>query len=42
VIALLDAARRLLADVLRFAAVALRPTRVVAAEKLFPRRQLAM
>jgi hypothetical protein len=42
VIALLDAARQLLADVLRFAIVALRPTRVVAAENLFLRRQLAM
>jgi hypothetical protein len=42
VIALLDVARQLLADVLRFATVALRPTRVVAAENLFLRRQLAM
>jgi hypothetical protein len=42
VIALLDVARRLLADVLRFAIVALRPTRIVAAENLFLRRQLAM
>jgi hypothetical protein len=42
VIALLDVARQLLADVLRFAIVALRPTRVVAAENLFLRWQLAM
>jgi putative transposase len=42
VIALLDVARQLLADVLRFAIVALRPTRVVSAENLFLRRQLAM
>jgi len=42
VIALLDVARQLLADVLSFAIVALRPTRVVAAENLFLRRQLAM
>jgi transposase InsO family protein len=42
VIALLDVVRQLLADVLRFAIVALRPTRVVAAENLFLRRQLAM
>jgi putative transposase len=42
VIALLDVARQLLADVLRFAFVALRPTRIVAAENLFLRRQLAM
>ena len=41
-IALLDVARQLLADVLRFAIVALRPTRIVAAENLFLRRQLAM
>ena len=41
-IALLEVARQLLADVLRFAIVALRPTRVVAAENLFLRRQLAM
>ena len=41
-IALLDVARELLADALRFAIVALRPTRVVAAENLFLRRQLAM
>ena len=41
-IALVDVARQLLADVLRFAIVALRPTRVVAAENLFLRRQLAM
>jgi putative transposase len=33
---------QLLADVLRFAIVALRPTRIVAAENLFLRRQLAM
>jgi hypothetical protein len=42
VIALLNLARQLLADVLRFAIVALRPTRVVAAENLFLRRQLAL
>jgi putative transposase len=42
VIALLDVARQLLADVLRFVIVALRPTRIVAAENLFLRRQLAM
>jgi transposase InsO family protein len=42
VIALLDVARQLLAEVLRFAIVALRPTRVVSAENLFLRRQLAM
>ena len=41
-IALLDVARQLLRDVLRFAMVALRPTRIVAAENLFLRRQLAM
>ena len=41
-IALLDASRQLLADVLRFAIVALRPTRIVAAENLFLRRQLAL
>lgn len=41
-IALLEVAGQLLADVLRFAIVALRPTRVVAAENLFLRRQLAM
>jgi putative transposase len=42
VIALLGVARQLLADVLRFAIVALRPTRIIAAENLFLRRQLAM
>jgi len=42
VIALLKITRQLLADVLWFAIVALRPTRVVAAENLFLRRQLAM
>jgi putative transposase len=42
VIALLDVVRQLLADVLRFAIVALRPTRVVVAENLFLRRQLAL
>jgi putative transposase len=42
VIALLDVARQLLTDVLRFAAVALRPARIVAAENLFLRRQLAL
>jgi hypothetical protein len=42
VIALLNVARQRLADVLRFVIVALRPTRVVAAENLFLRRQLAM
>jgi putative transposase len=42
VIALLDVSRQLLADVLRFAIVALRPTRIVAAENLFLRRQLAL
>jgi hypothetical protein len=41
VIALLDVARQVLAEMLRFAIVAVRPTRV-AAEKLFLRRQLAM
>ena len=41
-IALLNITRQLLADVLWFAIVALRPTRVVAAENLFLRRQLAM
>ncbi len=41
-IALLGVARQLLADVLRFAIVAQRPTRVLAAENLFLRRQLAM
>lgn len=41
-IALLEVAGQLLADVLRFAIVALRPTRVIAAENLFLRRQLAM
>ena len=40
-IALLEVSRQLLADVLRFAIVALRPTRVVSAENLFLRRQLA-
>ncbi len=42
VIALLKITRQLLADVLWFAIVALRPTRVVAAENLFLRRQLAL
>jgi hypothetical protein len=42
VIALLIITRRLLADVLWFAIVALRRTRVVAAENLFLRRQLAL
>jgi putative transposase len=42
VIALLAVARQLLADVLRLAIVALRPTRIVAAENLSLRRQLAM
>ena len=42
VIALLEVAGQLLADVVRFAIVALRPTRIVAAENLFLRRQLAM
>jgi hypothetical protein len=42
VIALLKITRQLLADVLWFAIVAVRPTRVVAAENLFLRRQLAM
>ena len=41
-ITLLDVARQLVADVLRFAIVALRPTQIVAAENLFLRRQLAM
>ena len=41
-IALLAVAHQLLGDVLRFAMVALRPTRIVAAENLFLRRQLAM
>ena len=41
-IALLAVARQLLADVLRLAIVALRPTRIVAAENLLLRRQLAM
>ena len=41
-IALLEVSRQLLADVLWFAIVALRPTRVVSAENLFLRRQLAM
>jgi hypothetical protein len=40
VIALLAVARQLLANVLRFAIVALRPTGIVAAENLFLRRQL--
>jgi transposase InsO family protein len=39
---LVKIARQLLADVLRFVIVALRPTRAVAAENLFLRRQLAM
>jgi len=42
VIVLLEVAGQLLADALRFAIVALRPTRIVAAENLFLRRQLAM
>jgi hypothetical protein len=42
VIALLEVAGQLLTDVLRFAILALRSTRVVAAENLFLRRQLAM
>jgi len=42
VLALLDVARQLLVDVLRFVIVALRPTRAVAAENLFLRRQLAL
>ena len=42
VIALLDVARQLLAEVPRFVIAALRPTRFVAAENLFLRRQLAM
>jgi len=42
VIALLDVAPQLLADVLRFGIVALRARRVVVAENLFLRRQLAM
>ena len=42
VIALLDVAGQLLADVLRFTIMVLRPTRAVAAENLFLRRQLAM
>jgi putative transposase len=42
VIALLKITRQLLADLLRFAIVALRPRRVVAAENLFLRRQLAL
>ena len=41
-IALLKITRQLLADVLWFAIVALRPTCVVAAENLLLRRQLAM
>ena len=41
-IALLEVARQLLVDVLRLAIVALRPTRFVAAENPFLRRQLAM
>ena len=41
-LALLDVARQLLVDVLRFVIVALRPTRAVAAENLFLRRQLAL
>ena len=41
-IGLIKIARRLLADVLWFAIAALRPTRVVAAENLFLRRQLAL
>ena len=39
-IALLEVAHQLLVDVLRLAIVALRPTRLVAAENLFLRRQL--
>jgi hypothetical protein len=42
VIALLKITGQLLADVLWFAIVALQPTRVVAVENLFLRRQLAM
>jgi len=42
VIALVEVVGQLLADVLRFAIVASPPTRVVAAENLFLRRQLAM
>ena len=41
-IALVDVIRQLLADVLRFAIVALRPRLVVAAENLFLRWQLAL
>ena len=41
-IALLNIARQLLGEVLRFALVALRPTQVVSAANLFLRRQLAM
>ena len=41
-ITLLDVAAQLLTDVLRFAIVASRPARIVAAENLFLRRQLAM
>ena len=41
-IALLDVACQLLAQALRFAVVALRPTQALAAENLFLRRQLAM
>jgi len=42
VVALLEVAGKVLTDVLRLAVLALRPTRVVAAENLFLRRQLAM
>ena len=41
-LALFGVARQLLADLLQFAFVALRPTRLVAAENLFLRRRLAM
>jgi putative transposase len=42
VLALVDVAGQLLVDVLRFVIVAVRPTRAVAAENLFVRRQLAL
>ena len=41
-LALVDVAGQLLVDVLRFVIVAVRPTRAVAAENLFLRRQLAL
>ena len=41
-IALLKITRQLLADVLWFVILSLRPARVIAAENLFLRRQLAM